>query len=177
MAKQKQEGKKVLIDTCFLIALLDRNSEWFKSAKTYHEYFIKNGIEMCIPSIVVSEFNQLTTIAPLIETQNYRIITFTYNDAIAVGDVAFHLGLTARSYKESAETEKQRAELKDDIKILGQVKFRNFDYIISSDEQILKRCEKLKKSGIVSCSPISIRQSFDSSVFNNGQADLLDGIE
>jgi predicted nucleic acid-binding protein len=167
--------KTVILDTCFLIALYDRSSPFFKSAKTYCEYFLKNDIVMFVPTIVVSEFNQLSTVAPLIKSGNYRLLTFSYGDALAVGEVAYHLGLTDRNNKAEKEDGENKAEIKDDIKILGHVKYRNINYLISCDDQIVKRCESLKKSGIIGCVPISIKNNFDSSIFSDtGQTNILD---
>lgn len=179
MAKyHSKEQKTVILDTCFLIALLNKDSEFHKSAKTYHQYFLTNNIDMFMPTIVVSEFNQLYTIAPLIESGNYRQISFSYRDALAVGEVAFHLGLTNRGPKADTEDNESRAEIKDDIKILGQVKEGKFDYLITSDKGIYNRCLMLNKAGVVVCTPISIRSHFDSSVFSDlGQTNILDSVE
>ena len=172
--KSNNTQKTVVLDTCFLIALYDKTSPFFKSAKTYHQYFLNKKIVMYIPTIVISEFNQLFTIAPIMETGYYQPLNFLYKDALAVGEVAFHLGLTNRSAKDSTD---KKAEIKDDIKILGQAKLRNVSYLISSDDQIISRCLSLGKSGVIDCVPISIRAAFDSSLFSdNGQTNILDSV-
>jgi predicted nucleic acid-binding protein len=171
----KEQMKTVLLDTCFLIALVAKDSPFHNVAKTYDKYFLTNHITMFIPTIVASEFNQLATIAPLIQTGNYRHLPFSYKDALAVGEVAFHLGLTTRGVMAESEDGEKRAEIKDDIKILGQAKQNNIDYLITSDDGIFKRCERLRKSDVMTCTPIHINTSFDSSVFNDlGQTNILD---
>lgn len=176
MAKsQAKEHRTVVLDTCFLIALVNKENPFHKTAMTYSQYFLDNSITMFIPTIVSSEFNQLATIAPLIQTGNYRHLVFSYRDALAVGEVAFHLGLTTRGIAADSEDGEKRAEIKDDIKILGQVKQNCIDYLITSDDGIFKRCQRLKKSDVITCTPISISSSFDSSIFSEiGQTNILD---
>ncbi len=178
MVKTKVTEQKVaILDTCFLIALVNSANPFHKTAKAYNQYFLTNNVVMFIPTIVVSEFNQLATIAPLIQTGNYRQLSFSYRDALAVGEVAFHLGLTTRGVMADSEDGEKRAEIKDDIKILGQVKHRGADYLITSDDGIFGRCSRLNKSDVLTCTPISIKQSFDSSIFSEiGQTNILDAV-
>lgn len=178
MPKSKvKEQKSVILDTCFLIALMDKSNPFHNTAKTYNQYFLNNNVVMFIPTIVVSEFNQLFTVAPLIQTGNYRQLPFSYRDALAVGEVAFHLGLTSRGMMADSEDGEKRAEIKDDIKILGQVKESDADYLITSDDGMFNRCSKLKKSDVLACTPISIKEGFDSSIFSEtGQTNILDAV-
>lgn len=158
----------VLVDTSFLITVYDKDRANHALALKYYKYFIKNSIKMYLSSIVVSEFQQMQSIVDLINTGNYILLPYNYDDAIKTAEVSYNLGGTDRRGDSNPK-------YKDDLKLMGQAESNSTDFIITEDESTLARyCEKLSKAGIFKPKIIIVKNGFDTSAFNNGQSSLID---
>jgi hypothetical protein len=164
--------KSVLIDTSFLITLYaakieeaDRKNQ--SVAKKYFRYFLDNSIRMLLSTVVVSEFQQMQPIVDIVNSGNYIILPYNYEDAVATADIAYNVDGVIRG--------SGRAEFKDDLKLMGQAKAENIDFLITEDSSTLaKYCEKLTKAGMFKTRVITLESGFDNSHFANGQKSLLD---
>jgi hypothetical protein len=165
----KKTTKSVLCDTSFLISLYDDSRPNHEVAKKYHKHFIRNGVIMYLSVIVISEFHQVQPITDLIASGNYIVLPFNYDDALKTADTAFSLGGLDRRGESNAK-------FKDDLKLIGQAKNKDVDFVITEDARTLYRyCERLNKAKMLDTKPIALKDGFDASHFNGGQSTL--GIE
>lgn len=156
----------VLVDTSFLISLYDDSREHHENALKYFKYFLKNGVKIFLSTVVIQEFHQKQTILDLIKTGNYQILPFNFDEAIAAANISHDLGNNSRMGS--------RPEYRDDIKIIGQAKAKNIDFIITEDESTLaKYCASLRTLGVLSTKIIIVNEGYDVSVFNGGQQELI----
>jgi predicted nucleic acid-binding protein len=162
----KYQIKKVLVDTSFLITLFDDARPNHKVAKHYYKYFLDNGIELYLSTIVIAEFNQGQPISSVLGTGNFIALPFNIDDAIRTSEIAFQMGgVEKRGHG--------NPKYKDDIKLIAQADGWKIDFIITEDKSTLARyCENLKKGSIISTEAITIIDGYDTSRFNNGQTSL-----
>lgn len=163
-----EKSFSILVDTSYLIALYDDSKSNHSTAKKYFKYFISNSIKIFLSTIVISEFQQGQSILDLINSGNYIVLPFNYDDALKTAELAFNLGGQNRQKGETI------AKQKDDIKILGQAKSHNIDFIITEDISTMARyAELLSSAGFFKTKIIKVSEKFDSSWFNAGQTSLL----
>lgn len=168
----KDKTQQVLVDTCFLINLYNKESNYHETAVKYHKYFLSKEIRMRLSTIVVSEFQQKQSVVGLVTSGKYVMLPFNYDDAIATAEIAFNLGSGIRSDTSN------KAEYKDDHKIMGQAKAQGIDYIITADESTLaKYCTKLSDARLFSTKVIPLDAGYDESTFNGGQTSLIDSVQ
>lgn len=77
--------KSVLIDTCFLIKLLNPLDPLHNSALKYYEYFLNSKIQICISTISIAEYCTKGKIQDL-PLRQLKIIPFNWNHAIKAGE-------------------------------------------------------------------------------------------
>ena len=75
----------VLLDNSFCIRLLKSDDEFHQNAKDYFEYFLENGIEMYLSTIVVSEYAVGDDPDNLLSLNAFRLLEFDYADAKTSG--------------------------------------------------------------------------------------------
>ena len=159
----------VLVDTSFLITLYDNTRDGSDVANKYFHYFLDHKMILYLSTVVISEFHQGQSIIDVLQSGNYVPLPYNLEDAIETATIAYHLGGKKR--------QPGRAEYKDDLKLMGQAKQNNIDYIITADENTLaKYCESLTKIGKSLFPPkmIRLKNGFDSGIFNNGQQSMID---
>lgn len=75
----------VLLDNSFCIRLLKSDDQYHQNAKDYFEYFLENGIEMYLSTIVVSEYAAGDDPDNLLSLNVFRLLEFDYSDAKTAG--------------------------------------------------------------------------------------------
>lgn len=164
----KPAYESVLLDTSFLITLADNSRPNHDTAKRYYREFIRRGVTMYLSTIVISEFQQVQPVTDLMVSGNYMPLPFNFEDAIKTAEVAFNLGGMDRRGE-------NRSNCKDDIKLIGQAEANGINLIITDDSGTLFRFnDRLHKASIVKTKPIRLDDGYDSTLFNNGQASLVD---
>jgi predicted nucleic acid-binding protein len=155
-------SKSVLIDTSFLITVYDDTRPNHVTAKEYHQYFLDNSITMLLSTIVVAEYHQGATIAPLLNSGLYKPLPFNVTDAFEVSNVAHSLGNGARRGN-------SRPEFRDDVKLIAQAQNYEVDYIITDDTSTLARyCNTLKEAEMLKSQVIPLNEPFNHHRFNDG---------
>lgn len=162
-------AKSVLVDTSFLITANDNTRENYRTAKKYLRYFLDKKIKMYLSAIVISEFHQKQTIAPILRSGWYVTLPFAIEHGLECSNIAHGLGNQARKSDDS------RAEYRDDIKLMAQAQANDIDFIITDDHTTLARyCKILKEAGMFSPTVLPINEEFNEAWFNdNGQASLM----
>jgi predicted nucleic acid-binding protein len=126
--------KKIVVDTSFLISLVNSKDEFHKNAKDYFEKSLGDKSVLQISPIVWSEFliRQKETDLPIME--NFQYLTFTIKDAKLAGEIT-NLDNMKRG---------DRTSIKDDYKILAQA-LGHSDAIITGDNQLINLATQLKR--------------------------------
>lgn len=150
--------KRIILDTSFLITLLDAQRSNHNIAKQYFKYFLENKFLLFVSAISISEYCIKGDIEEL--PLNYiTILPFNLEDAILSKKVNF-----LRADRTSAD----RDSIKDDFKIIGQAENRRCDFIITDDKNSLyKFVKELKKSDTIQTLDAIILDSFTPTLLNN----------
>ena len=155
----------VLLDTSFLISFADPTRKHHAVAVQFFKHFAAEGIPMFLSTIVASEFHQKQ---PVTELPLDAVIVLPFNliDAMNAADLDFTL------YKGTPGV--ARDALKDDFKLLGQVKAQDIAFVITEDEKSLYRfCRELREKHVLGARAIKLEDGFDTSYFDSaGQHDF-----
>ena len=155
-----------VVDTGFLISLMDRKRPCHAAAKAYYRYFLDKGIVMFLPTVVVAEFalKQPITDLPL---RNFRVLPFSLNDASRCADLNV-------AYYRSVMRQGQRDAVKDDFKIMAQAEEQNVRFLVTEDAETLTRySDRLRADGRVRFRLVQIKDGFDETLVNrDGQRGL-----
>jgi hypothetical protein len=166
-SKKKDPAKSVLVDTSFLIVWANPEAEHHEVAKKYYKMFLSQGYTLCLSTIVIAEFHQKQSIVDVLSTENFQIVPYNIDTAIATADMHHKLGSGARVGGQ--------AEFKDDVKLIAQAELSKIGFIITNDASTLhKYCEKLRNAGLLKTQSICLSDGFDSAWFTGGQKSLLD---
>lgn len=156
-----------MIDTSFLITLFDKTRANHSVAKKFYKEFIKREYHMMLSTIVIAEYQQGDSVLEIMNSGNFITVPYTFTDALETSRVAYNLGSTPKNSGE-------RANAKDDIKIIGQAVSGGVTFLITDDKTTMYRyAEKLRSAGMISVQPIKLADGFDSALFNSGQT-LID---
>lgn len=137
-----KEINSVLLDSSFCIRLMRSDDEFHQNAKDYFEYFLDNGIEMYLSTIVVSEYAAGNNPDDLLSLKVFRLLEFDYADAKIAGNFFAEL----KGNEDLRESE-QRKVIINDIKLFAQIHNRCIDAYITKDRKSLgKMIEPLGKS-------------------------------
>lgn len=157
----------VLLDTSFLISLVDAKRQNHSTAEQYYRHMLQHGIPMYLSAVAVAEFaiKQPVTDLPL---DNFRKLNFNF----AHGQTAARLwnALGKRDGRDS------RAAVRDDVKLLAQASHEGIGFILTEDASTLhKYCERLRAAGQMQTRAVKLADGFDASALNeDGQLDLVD---
>jgi predicted nucleic acid-binding protein len=156
-----------MLDTSYFITLFDDTRAYHEDAKEYYKYFISNNVPMYLSTIMIAEYTQKDSIEEHIATGNFKIIPFTYDDAIISGMISNKLTDISRNASDT------RADAKDDVKLLAQTKRENISHLITADERTLvKYCNKLRCSGEFETQTVVLSTGYDVSNLNGGQLEI-----
>lgn len=160
----------VLLDTSFLITLVNAQRNHHAVAKQYYLHLLNSGIPMRLSSIVASEFaikQPLTELA----LNNFRPLDFNL----------IHAHEAARLWNALGQRDPgdARAVVRDDVKLLAQASREGIGFLLTEDASTLhKYCDRLRASGHVRTRAIVLAAGFDPGALReDGQRDLLTGIE
>lgn len=132
----------VLLDSSFCIILLKSDEDLHQNAVDYFEYFLENGIEMYLSTVVVSEYAVGDNPDNLLSLNVFRLLEFDYADAKIAGYFFAEL-----KGNEDLRGSEQRKVIINDIKLFAQIHNRKIDAYITKDRKSLgKMIKPLAKS-------------------------------
>lgn len=143
---------RVLIDTSFLITLVDAKRQHHSIASQYYRLALEQQIPIYLSVIVASEFaiKQALTDLPL---KQFRILPFNLPHAIRAADLWRQL--------ERDESD-SRTVVRDDLKLLAQADKESIQTILTEDENTLhKYCDRLRKQGLLRVRTVLLKDGFD----------------
>lgn len=123
-----------------------------------------NSVPMYLSTIVISEFQVKQAINDL-PLRNFVVLPFNI-------DHVMRWGLILRQMPRDSEDD--RVRVKDDFKLLAQCDCETISHLISEDANTLaKYLDRARDAGLAATKIILLRNGFDSSWFENGQARLV----
>jgi hypothetical protein len=159
----------VLLDTSFLISFADPGRKHHAVAVQYFKFFAAEGLPMFLSTIAAAEFHQKQPVTDL-PLDAIQTLPFNLVDAMRAAELDFTL------FKGTPGV--PRDALKDDFKLLGQVKANDIAYVLTEDERSLyKFCRDLRAKYALSARAVKLDDGFDKSHFEpNGQRDFEQGL-
>ena len=151
--KEKRPEYGVILDTSFIIRLLDRNSPLHQNAIDYFRYFLNNHIPLYFSTISVAEYCVKGDFKDL-PFNNIRILPFNIFHAKEAG-VFTRILFNAK--KKGELIVKERVVVPNDSKIIAQGSYeRDIQYFVTSDSESLKFIEILRKEGVTDIEHLDI---------------------
>jgi predicted nucleic acid-binding protein len=126
--------ESVLLDSSFCIRLMRSDDEFHQNTLDYYQYFLENGIEMYLSTIVVSEYAAGNNPDDLLSLKVFRLLEFDYADAKIAGNFFAEI-----KGNEDLRKSEQRKVIINDIKLFAQIHNRSIDAYITKDRQSLKK--------------------------------------
>jgi predicted nucleic acid-binding protein len=159
----------VFLDTSFLITLADPGHDRHAVAKRFYQEFLTQRMPLAVSAIVVAEFCVRQSLATL-PLQQLILIPFTHEDAVVAASLDF---------KRFQQPGRNRQALRDDLKVIGHAKARNFGYLITDDaDTMFAYCEELRRGGILDLRAIKLQSGFSLEPFTaDGQGDFIQVME
>ena len=155
----------VLLDTSFLISLVDGKRPNHIIAGQYYRLMLEQQIPMYFSAIAAAEFaiKQPITELPL---KNFRSIPFNIPHSIE----------SARLWNVLIKHDDgdNRVAVRDDVKLIAQAAHEPISFILTEDVSTLyKYCERLRNAGAVWARAIKLVDGFDSCALSeDGQRGL-----
>jgi hypothetical protein len=155
----------VLLDTSFLISFVDPTRKHHAVAVRFFKHFGSEDIPMFLSTIAAAEFHQKQPVTDL-PLDAMIVLPFNLVDAMRAAELDFTL------YKGASGV--ARDALKDDFKLLGQVKAHDIAHVVTEDATSLYRlCLELRARRALFARPIKLEDGFDDSCFDPaGQRDF-----
>jgi len=158
-------SSSALLDTSFLITLVNDHRPNHETAKQYFRHMLQTEVPMYLSAIAAAEFavKQPVTDLPL---GAFRILNFN----LTHGQQAAKL-MNALVTHDAGDA---RAAVHDDVKLMAQASHEQIGVILTEDASTLhKYCERLRDGGHLQTRAITLKEGFDADVFNeDGQLGL-----
>ncbi len=153
-----------LLDTGFLISMVDAKRSNHATALKYFKYCVDQGHNISISTIALAEFSIKQSIQDL-PLKFVRIMPFNIDDAEESARLDNFLD------RDSSDA---RQRFRDDVKMIAQANLASIAYILTEDaSSLFKYCDRLKRNNEIFCRAINISDGFDDSLFNpSGQKSL-----
>jgi predicted nucleic acid-binding protein len=155
----------VLLDTSFLISLVDQNRANHIVAAQYYKFLLEQQIPIYFSAIVAAEIaiKQPITDFPL---KNFRILPFNITHSVEAARIWNLLG--------GHDTGDNRAVVRDDVKIIAQALRHEIPFILTEDASTFyKYCERLRTLHSSNVRAIKLADGFDFNAFRlDGQKNM-----
>jgi len=141
-----------LLDTSFLISLVDANRPNHPVATNYYRLMLERQVPMFFSAIVAAEFaiKQPVTDLPL---NNFRSVPFNIPHSIQAARL---WNLLVRDNGDN------RAVVRDDVKLMAQAEHETIPLILTEDASTLfKYCDRLRNDGQIKVRAIKLADGFD----------------
>lgn len=157
----------VLLDTSFLISLVNAQRPNHATAVQYYRHMLQTQMPMYFSAIVAAEFGIKQSIVEL-PLNNFRTLNFNVP----------HGHHAARLWNELGQRDAgdARAVVRDDVKLIAQAVHESIGFILTEDASSLYRyCERLRGAGLVQTRAITLAGGFHvQSLRMDGQIDWVD---
>lgn len=150
----------VLLDTSFLIALVDARQPHHDVAGQYYRHMLEQQMLMYVSVIVAAEFGMQQPVTDL-PLKNFRILPFNLQHAMEASSLA-------------RQTQLDIQWMQDEIKLIAQAKQESVAFILLDvDTHLSHVCTTLRSTGAVNTRSIKLSDGFDPSALReDGQRGL-----
>ncbi len=144
-------NKGTLVDTGFLISLVNPARPSHDAARAYFEFAVHSGIPIYLPTLVMAEFGVRQPVTDL-PMHNFIVAPFNADDAQLSAKM---MGLNERAPSDSREG------TKIDLAILAQAERLGLPSVLSEDrDTIYKYCNAHRDGGLLRCHVLLMRDGF-----------------
>ena len=149
-----------LLDTSFLITLVDDSRPHHADAMRYLREAVQRGATLYLSAVVVSEFHAKQPITDL-PWRNFHLLPFNIDHGMMAGDWASVLR------RDSGDS---RHAVQDDLKLLAQAVCTSILYVLTEAEITLaKFARQLEAAGKSTVKAVLLKDGFETAWFENGQ--------
>jgi predicted nucleic acid-binding protein len=151
-------SSSVLLDTSFLIRLLNDEDPLHQNAKDYYKYFLEKGIVLKLSTVSVAEYCVKGSISDL-PLKNLQIIPFNLDHASRTADFA---RIIFKGSKASDVTLHPRAIIPNDSKLFASADLdKTITHFVTSDERSKSTYALLKRGTQPKFEIIDIHNSYN----------------
>jgi hypothetical protein len=144
----------VLLDTSFLISLVDSHRAHHAIAKDYYKYLLEQKIPLYFSAIVASEFSIKQPITDL-ELNKFIFLPFNIPHSVKAA--------TLWNLLDGRDSGDIRAVIKDDMKIIAQALCEKIPFILTDDAKTFyKYCQRLRTENNLTIKAIKLEDGFQS---------------
>lgn len=148
---------RALLDTSFLISLVNKARANHLVARAYYKLMIENNVHMCVSSIAVAEFSIKDSISSL-PYKNFLFLPFNAADGVECARLQNFIDRDAGDDRQS---------VKDDLKLVGHASHEKIPFVLTDDKNsMFKYCERLRAAEVTSVKAIALVDGFDDCAFN-----------
>lgn len=154
-----------MLDTSFLITLVDDTRTHHVVARRYFEYALQQGVPLHVSTLVLAEFaiKQAVTDLPL---NALLVVPFNIRHA-AISGVFVGAILPARDVGDD------RTSVRADLQLIAQAHIEGVPYLLTEDRRTLsKYVDRARTAGICQCRAVVLADGFEAAWFNDGQGAL-----
>lgn len=157
---------EVLLDTSFLITLVNAERPNHGAAKQYYRHLLGADVPMRLSSIVAAEFAIKQPLCEL-PLNNFRALDFNLTHGQRAAEIWNALG--------QRDPGEARTVVRDDVKLLAQASREGISFILTEDASSLhKYCERLRAEGHLQTRTLVLTDGFDPSALReDGQRELV----
>lgn len=180
--KEHLSNKKVVLDTCFIGALLNRQHPHHSCTNRIYDILTDKSCsaQIMIPTIVLAEMSGLglekDAVSDFLSNGYFQIKAYTSKPAYDTKPVMEILKTRGRSeYKRNRDSDeygKKWDEFTDDIKIITIAKNIEADYILTFDKFFIESSAELNAGDYYKTKAVDISTNEGLAELNNGQSSL-----
>lgn len=151
-----------LLDTSFLISLVDDSRKHHAVARQYYEHCLRVGAPLHVSTLVLAEFATKQAVTDL-RLHTMRVEPFNIRHASKAGELCARL-------MGSRDDDDKRAVVRTDLQLIAQVACEGIPFILSEDKNTLsKYVARARSAGMCQCRAVLLADGFDAAWFNDGQ--------
>jgi len=148
----------VLLDTSFLVRLLNDEDKLHENALSYYKYFLENDIVLKVSTISIAEYCVLGKLEDL-PLKDIQILPFNLKHAEKTGEFARILFAHNRIASEKLHP---RAIIPNDSKLFAQADLdKSVTHFVTSDERSFKTLKNLKTGISLKFEIVNIRTPYN----------------
>ena len=129
-----KHADSVLLDTSFLITLLDRTRTHHPTAVEYFCHWVDSGTTLYLSTVVVAEY-AVMGLLPEVVTRHLRVLPFGYDHALETGALA-RIWAATKETNTKSEPPGNRDAVKDDIKLFAQAQVAGTGLLATDDTRM-----------------------------------------
>jgi len=163
--------KSVLLDTSFLITLLNNARSHHKTATDYFYHWTTNKVRLYASTIVIAEYSVKGKLADMV-MQHLVVLPFNYDHALKAGELVA-AQTEAKKNKSWPQAGNERDAVKDDIKLFAQAHLTNSLLLATADEGMPQLVDFFRWQGRVKFEILPLWEPFNHDMATTGVRGLL----